>query len=62
MRNSYFSSPTVSNCTFSGNSTTTNGGGMYNIDNSNPTLNNCILWGDFPYPILDEDAPSSSSS
>jgi len=39
------SSPTVKNCTFSGNSAITYGGGMCNTD-SNPTLTNCILWGD----------------
>ena len=38
------SSPTLSNVTFSGNSTANYGGGMYN-DESSPTLTNCILWG-----------------
>jgi len=36
------SSPTVTNCTFSGNSASY-GGAMYN-SSSNPTLTNCILW------------------
>jgi hypothetical protein len=36
------SSPSVTNCTFSGNSAT-DGGGIYNLSSS-PTLTNCILW------------------
>jgi len=36
------SSPTVSNCTFSGN-TADSGGGMYNDDYSSPTINNCTF-------------------
>ena len=40
-----FSSPTVSNCTFSGNTTNDEGGGMLNYDNSSPTVTNCILSG-----------------
>jgi len=35
-------SPTVANCTFSGNSATW-GGGIYNGDHSNPTLSNCTF-------------------
>ena len=50
------SSPTVSNCTFSGN-TAYAGGGMYNY-NSSPTVTNCILWGDSP----DEIYTTSSST
>ena len=57
MRN-YFSSPTVSNCTFSGNSAAEAGGGMYNSSSSDPTLNNCILWGDLPDEI-DNDTTST---
>jgi len=37
----YISSPTVSNCTLSGNSTT----GMFNDSNSNPTVSNCTMNG-----------------
>ena len=37
-------SPTVSNCTFSGNSGEV-GGGMYNLENSSPTLTNCTFSG-----------------
>jgi hypothetical protein len=38
------SSPTVTNCTFSGNSATTLGGGMYN-NHSSPTVINCVFTG-----------------
>ena len=38
------SSPTVTNCTFSGNSAG-DGGGMYNYDNSSPTVTNCTFSG-----------------
>ncbi|MCZ6612642.1 MAG: hypothetical protein O6941_08390, partial [Planctomycetota bacterium] len=38
------SSPTVTNCTFSGNSAYDWGGGMYN-DNSSPTVTNCTFSG-----------------
>jgi len=41
------SSPTVTNCTFSENSTQfSGGGGMFNYKSTNPTLTNCIFWGD----------------
>jgi hypothetical protein len=41
------SSPTVTNCTFTGNKARfgTHGGALYNY-NSSPTITNCILWGD----------------
>jgi parallel beta-helix repeat protein len=42
--NSTSSSPKVTNCSFSGNQADSYGGGMYNY-NSNPTVTNCILWG-----------------
>ncbi|UCG47979.1 MAG: right-handed parallel beta-helix repeat-containing protein, partial [Phycisphaerales bacterium] len=42
--NSTSSSPKVTNCSFSGNEADSYGGGMYNY-NSNPTVTNCILWG-----------------
>ena len=38
------SSPTVNNCTFSGNSAGDYGGGMYN-ENSSPTMSNCTFLG-----------------
>ena len=39
------SSPTVTNCTFSGNTATSRGGGMYNQLNSSPTVSHCIFSG-----------------
>ena len=53
------SSPMVTNCTFSNNKANTYGGGMYNY-NSNPTVANCILWGDTPDEIYDTGTSSSS--
>jgi len=44
MANRSSSSPTVTNCTFSGNSATF-GGGMYNTTLSNPTVTNCMFSG-----------------
>jgi parallel beta-helix repeat protein len=38
-------SPTVTNCTFSGNSANSYGGGMYNTHNSSPTVTNCTFSG-----------------
>ena len=35
----------MTNCTFSGNSATYGGGGMYNFVGGSPTVINCILWG-----------------
>jgi uncharacterized repeat protein (TIGR01451 family) len=68
------SSPALSNCTFagnsaeiagggmcndaSGNSAGSTGGGMYNWDSS-LALTNCILWGDAPEEIFNEDPASS---
>ncbi len=51
MANSNGSEPVVANCTFSGNSATAinpsnvSGGGMHN-DDSNPSVYNCVFWGD----------------
>ena len=39
------SSPTVTNCVFSGNTAEFFGGGMYNASNSNPTVTNCTFSG-----------------
>ena len=39
------SSPSVANCTFIWNLTYGDGGGVYNLNSSNPTVTNCILWG-----------------
>ena len=44
MYNRDASSPTVTNCTFSGN-TARRGGGMYNQDGSSPTVTNCTFIG-----------------
>jgi hypothetical protein len=44
MFNLQYGSLTLTNVTFSGNSASDEGGGMYN-EGSNPTLTNCILWG-----------------
>jgi len=41
------SSPELANCTFRGNSAA-QGGGMQCVAGSNPSLTNCILWGDSP--------------
>ncbi|MHC4696395.1 MAG: hypothetical protein ACYTFA_06610 [Planctomycetota bacterium] len=38
-------SPTLANCTFTGNSATEHGGGMYNRYNSSPTVANCTFTG-----------------
>jgi hypothetical protein len=38
-----YGSPTVSNCTFIGNSAVVDGGGMYNYFFSSPTVTNCIF-------------------
>jgi len=54
------SSPTVTNCTFSGNSAITDGGGMYNDWDSYPTLANCILWADKPNEIYDGGTSGTS--
>ena len=45
------SSPTVANFTFSDNTAADDGGGMVNYSDSNPTVTNCILWGDSPDEI-----------
>ena len=39
-----YCTPNLTNCTFSGNWTRYSGGGIYNAY-SNPTMTNCILWG-----------------
>ncbi|MHC4646359.1 MAG: right-handed parallel beta-helix repeat-containing protein, partial [Planctomycetota bacterium] len=47
-----YGSLTVINCTFTGNSAGLDGGGMFNDWDSNPTVTNCILWGDVPNEIV----------
>ena len=39
------SSPIMTNCTFTGNSASSNGGGMHNVTNSSPTVTNCTFSG-----------------
>jgi hypothetical protein len=50
MANSINCNPIVTNCTFTSNEGT-EGGGMFNY-NSNPTVINCILWGNSPPQIF----------
>jgi hypothetical protein len=45
MYNDILSSPTLTNCTFSGNSAEWSGGGMINLENGSPTLTNCTFSG-----------------
>jgi hypothetical protein len=54
------SSPMLTNVTFSGNSAQA-GGGMYNEGGSEPTLINCILWGNGP-EIYNEDNSTTEFS
>ncbi len=44
MLNNNNSSPTVTNCSFSGN-TASDGAGMFNVNSSNPTVTNCTFSG-----------------
>ncbi|MCH7871670.1 MAG: hypothetical protein IID33_08200 [Planctomycetes bacterium] len=54
------SSPTMINCTFSGNAAPV-GGGIYNVGaGSNPTITNCILWSDGPEEIVDVDGAQTT--
>jgi len=46
----------VTNCTFSGNSAGYGGGGMHNYYNSAPAVTNCILWGDGPDEIYNQQS------
>ncbi len=50
--------PFIGNCTFSNNRSNSWGGGMQNEAGSDPTVTNCILWGDIP----DEIAFSGSAT
>jgi hypothetical protein len=54
------SSPTVTNCTFAGNSADSGGGAMRNYGNSSPTVTNSILWGDTPDEIVDDGTSSTT--
>ena len=59
MYNSDNSSPIMTNCTFSGNSASSGGGGIRNFVSSSPTVTNCILWGDSPDEMYDQDSTPS---
>jgi hypothetical protein len=56
MRNYYDSAPTLTNCSFSGNSAGDEGGGIYNYHSSSPRLTNCILWGNDDGGGVDESS------
>jgi hypothetical protein len=61
------SSPTLTNVSFSGNAALGSGGGMVNGgiecgSESNPTLTNCILWGNTPEQIHNDPDNSSTIS
>ncbi|MCP4707259.1 MAG: hypothetical protein GY869_01425, partial [Planctomycetes bacterium] len=45
----YLSDPSVTSCTFSSNFAEM-GGGMSNLENSSPTVKNCIFWGNIVDP------------
>ena len=51
-------SATVTNCTFGGNLAGDDGGGMYNWDDSSPTVTNCILWANSPEQVYSEERSS----
>ena len=40
--------PSITNCTITGNHADNNGGGIYILGGSYPTITNCILWNDSP--------------
>jgi len=50
--------PFIGNCTFTNNRSSSWGGGIQNDAGANPTVTNCILWGDIP----DEIAFSGSAT
>jgi len=71
--NSYFASPTLSNCTLEGNSASSYGGAIYNQLHSSPTLNNCTIAGnsasyggaifnDYSSPTLNNSTFQSNSA
>lgn len=55
------SDTTVVNCTFSGNSAGSGGGGMYNLNRSSLTVTNCIFWKNTNPSEYDEIDGSSMS-
>ena len=56
------SNTTFTNCTFSGNEANTQGGVMNNYNYSKPLLTNCILWGNTPDQIVDQDYFTSKTT
>ncbi len=51
-------SPVLTNCTLTGNKAFSYGGGIHIEYYSNPTLSNCIFWGDSPEEIYVYDSTS----
>lgn len=60
MLNYYYSSQMLTNVTFSGNSASGSGGGMYNYASSSSTLTNCILWGNSGIQIYNTNDSSAT--
>jgi hypothetical protein len=52
----WFGSPILTNVTISGNTAMTAGSAMYNSTDSNPIVQNSILWGNFTEPMVVNDA------
>jgi parallel beta-helix repeat protein len=52
-------SPVIMNCSFSENSALSCGGGISNWNNSSPSVVNCILWGNAPQQIHNNDSGSN---
>ncbi len=50
------SNPTLTNCTFSRNTAGSDGGGLSSVLNSAPTLANCILWGNNPNEVFNDQS------
>ena len=59
MRNDNNSSPTVTNCTFFGNSATA-GGGIADRQHSSSTVTNCILWADTGGEVYNQFSSSTA--
>ena len=58
MRNRWYCNPHLTNVTFFGNAAAA-GGGIYNSVNSDPTLENAILWGDTADEIYNTDTDNT---